>query len=165
MNTPAGTLTHQSTAAAIPAVAGVWKLAARRAVSLRPREHGLLQVLSGRLWVTLDEPDGGSPEASGDHVLSAGERLPLRPGSRVVLETWNREEPAAFDWVPARVAEAALAAGWAGVREPLADLRLALVQAGTALGRLLWGLARLGAGGLSGLAGRRRPQPQGVPCR
>ena len=162
MNTPAGTLTHQSTAAALPAVAGVWKLAARRAVSLRPREHGVLNVVAGRLWITLDAPEGGSPAERGDHVLSAGERLAVRPGSRVVLEAWRHDEPAAFDWVPAPAAQAVRAAGWAGVREPLADLRLALVQAGAALGRLLWGLGRLGTGAL---AGRRQPQPQGLPCR
>lgn len=164
MSTPASSLTHQSTAAA-PAVAGVWKLAARRAVSLRPREHGILHVAAGRLWVTLDVPGGGRPADSGDHVLSAGERLPLRPGSRVVLEAWERDQPAAFDWVPAPAALALASPGWAGVREPLADLRLALVQAGVALGRLLWALARVGAGSVSRLAGRRRPQPAGCPGR
>ena len=55
--------------------------------------NGELGVLDGRVWLTrrgdLD-----------DHVLDAGQRIVLTPDDSVVVEQWNRGEPAIVDWQP-----------------------------------------------------------------
>lgn len=148
MNRAAQASTHQSSPAR-----GAWKLAARKALSLRPREAGVLTVVRGRAWITAGGATGLSPEDSGDHVLAAGQRLMVPGGSHVVLEAW-KDEDAFFDWQP----QAALA--WASapaavtpreaVWQPLADLRQAGWLAARAIGRLGAGLVRLGWARLAG---------------
>lgn len=126
-----------------PALPGTWKLAAGRAITLEPRDAGILKVAHGRLWVTFEGPHPGRPNESGDHILAAGEQFRLAPGQRAVVEAWNDHCPAYFSWDPAPVAERARRVRAADVMQPLADLRLALVFGGHAASRLASGLAAI----------------------
>jgi hypothetical protein len=129
--------TQQSSAAA--ALPGTWKLAAGRAITLEPREAGIVKVAHGQIWATYDGPHGGPLNDLGDHVIGVGGQLRLRPGQRMVIEAWNGPSPAYFSWdplpVPARAPRLAV------VVQPLADLRLALVFGAGAVSRLVAGLA------------------------
>ena len=87
----------QATAAALP---GTWQLAAGRAITVQPREAGVLRVAHGRIWATYDGPHSGPPNDLGDQVLGVGGQLPLRAGQRLVLEAWNGAAPAYFSWHP-----------------------------------------------------------------
>ncbi len=86
--------------------AGSWKLGADRAMTLHCFDAATLRVTQGRLWVTVDGPHSGPANSQGDVVLSAGERLHLRAGQRVVIESWSdchRERGAGtayFTWEP-----------------------------------------------------------------
>lgn len=152
-------LTTASILASAPATAlpGTWKLVRGRAVTLRPREDGILRVAHGRVWATLDGPHGCTPDDAGDHVLQVGRSMVVRAGQRVVLEAWNASGASYFAWdpiaVPATVTAARL--NLAGVLQPLADLRVAGALALRALGQLAAGLAQLGWSVLRG--GGRRP--------
>jgi len=123
--------------------AGHWKLQAGRALSLRPRERGVLEIALGRAWVTV----AGGPCASADHVLAAGERLVVEPGRHVVIEPWaGAGWPAvAFRWDVAPVAPAVAApapADWErGVAQPLRELAQALAGVGRAAVRVVAGFA------------------------
>jgi hypothetical protein len=127
-----------------PALPGTWKLAAGRAITLEPRDSGLLKVAHGRLWVTFEGPHHGHLNESGDHVMGVGEQLRLKPGQRVVVESWNEGCPAYFSWDPVPVTQAVRRMRLDDVVQPLADLRLALVFGGHAAARLVSGLATLG---------------------
>lgn len=133
------TQAHQSTAA----LAGAWKLVGGRAMTLQPREPGLLRVARGGLWATGEGPHRGPLNDQGDRFLQAGEQLELRRGQRVVIEAWNRLGPAYFSWdpLPQPVARRARRADLA---QPVEDLRLAAVLGARAAGRLLAALAGLG---------------------
>jgi Protein of unknown function (DUF2917) len=87
--------TQQSTN---PLQAGAWKLGGGRAMTLHPRDAGLLRIARGRLWATFDGPHTGPANDWGDRVLVAGSRLALRAGQRVVVEAWSREAPVYFTW-------------------------------------------------------------------
>jgi hypothetical protein len=133
--------THQSLSAS--ALPGTWKLAAGRAITLRPREAGILRVAHGQLWATYDGPHQGSLNDLGDHVIGTGGQLRVRAGQRLVVEAWDGQSPAYFSWdplpAPARVGALSLAR----VVQPLADLRLALALGAGAAGRLVAGMAGL----------------------
>lgn len=139
---------HQSAAA----MAGTWKLGGGQAVTLLPREAGLLRIARGSVWATCDGPHGGPLNDQGDLVLHGGEQLPLHRGQRVVIEAYDRRLPAHFTWEPMpqrethRVRAAALA-------QPAGDLRRAAVLGASAAARLLAALAALGWAWL----GRDRP--------
>lgn len=142
--TPASFLPeHQSSVCA-----GAWKLAGHKAMSLRPRRHGVLRVVRGRLWVTTGGEPGRSPGESGDHVLSAGEQLRLPAWRHVVIESW-KDEQACFDWQPLPELALAAAARCQAVLQPLSELRQAAGLAAGALGRLVVGLGRLAWGALA----------------
>lgn len=126
-----------------PALPGSWKLAAGRAVTLEPREPGLLKVAHGQLWVTLEGPHHGRLNESGDHFLGVGQQMRLQPGQRAVVESWSGECPSYFSWDPAPVAQRARRMSSVDVLQPLADLRLALVFGGHAVARLVSGLATI----------------------
>jgi hypothetical protein len=153
MNSQTSPATQQSLIGMDTRLPGCWQLGHGRAVSLLPREAGVLRIAHGRVWATLDE-------LTGDHVLHTGEQLVLKPGQRVVMESMSPagETSAYFNWEPVSAAQA----GALGAREPwqqaLAqpwlDLRLALALGARALGGLALGLARvalarLGLGGAS----------------
>src|SRR4051812_37745671 len=92
------TQTQQSTAA--PALAGTWKLAAGRAITLEPRDTGTVRVAHGQLWATYDGPHAGALNEMGDHILGAGQQLRLRAGQRLVVESSANGAPAYFSWDP-----------------------------------------------------------------
>ena len=75
-------------------------LAARRAMTLQPRESGVLRVACGRLWATCDGPHSGALNQSGDHIVDPGGELRLRAGQRWVIEAWHGDSPACFSWEP-----------------------------------------------------------------
>lgn len=126
-----------------PALPGTWKLAAGRAITLEPRDAGILKIAHGRLWVTLEGPHHGRLNESGDHIMGVGEQMRLRAGQRVVLEPWSGQCPAYFSWDPVRVAKPVRRTRMVDVVQPLADLRLAIVFGGHAIGRLASGLAAM----------------------
>lgn len=68
------------------------------ALTIRPRESGVLRIGRGSAWVTLDGPHPVHPRACGDRVLGPGDTLPLARGQRVVIEAWDRDEPVWFAW-------------------------------------------------------------------
>ncbi len=136
------TPTQLQQSSAAPALPGTWQLAPGRAITLRPREAGVLRVAYGQLWVTFDGPHGGPPNDLGDHVLGIGERLRLACGQRLVAEAWDAHGPAYFSWDPLPAA-AGESMRFAAVVQPLADLRLALVFGAGAVRRLAVGLAAL----------------------
>ena len=126
---------------------GTWRLEPARAVTLRPREDGVLRIAHGGVWVTFDGPHGGPLNDLGDRVLGAGEQLRVRAGRRVVLESVDRAVPAYFSWdfsmapEPVRAPQLALAQSWS-------DLQLAVVLGVRAGGRLVAAVVRLAAGAL-----------------
>lgn len=69
--------------------AGSWKLGADHAMTLHCHQAATLRVTEGRLWATVDGPHEGAANNLGDVVLNAGERLKLRAGQRVVIESWS----------------------------------------------------------------------------
>ena len=89
--------------------AGCWKLTAGTALSLRPRQRGVLEVAQGRVWLTA----GGSA----DHVLLAG----FSQGGAIILSAGlKRSEPVAglvalstylpeVDAAPAQLVDGAIA--------------------------------------------------------
>jgi hypothetical protein len=133
-------------AAATPALPGTWKLAKGRAMTLQPRTNGILRIARGRVWATVDGPHGATPTDSGDHILEVGRSMWVRPGQRVVIESWNAVDPAYFSWDPVFEPIAVKAprrrVDFAAAMQPLADLRTALVLASDALRRLVVVLAR-----------------------
>ena len=140
--------THQSLSAS--ALPGTWKLVAGRAITLRPREPGILRVAHGQMWATYDGPHKGPLNDLGDRVIGAGGQLRVHAGQRLVVEALDGQSPAYFSWdpLPARARVSALRL--APVVQPLADLRLALAFGAGAAGRLAAGLAGLGRDLLTG---------------
>lgn len=140
---------HQSDTA--PALPGTWKLAAGRAISLRPREAGVLRIAHGRIWATFDGPHAGARNELGDHVVGAGGQLRVEAGQRIVIEAWGAQAPAYFSWDPQPAPVLALTArpALAGVTQPLRDLRMALWLGAGALARLVAGLAGLAGAALA----------------
>jgi hypothetical protein len=141
-----------------PQLPGTWKLTAGRAITLQPREAGMLRVAHGRVWATFDGPHAGPRNDLGDHVLGAGERLVLRADQRVVIEAWSGESPAFFSWDPAAAPEAVGSPEWSRVAQPLTDLRLALAMAAAAALRLAAALLSFGWSALTGRAWQRLPE-------
>ena len=143
---------------ATSALTGCFKLAAGRAVTLAPREAGVLRIVHGRVWLTVD----GRGQPRSDVFLSAGEQLTLRRGERLVMESFEPRAHTAsawFHWDP--VAETmAVPSRRQAVTQPLADLRLALLLGAGAAGRLVLGVA-----GLVGwtLGGRGAPRDLPAP--
>jgi hypothetical protein len=155
-------MTDRATAAplacqAARALPGTWKLPARRAVTLRPVSDGILRVADGRLWATREGPHGRTPEDSGDHVLELGRSMLVRAGERVVLEAWSRGG-ASFAWDPLPAGAACAHPAAAALRQPLAELRTALLMVLDALGSLACGLGRLA---WRAIPGRRSRAPAG----
>jgi len=143
------TAAHSLQAAPATALPGTWKLARGRAITLQPTTPGILRIAHGRVWATVDGPHGRTPWDSGDHVLEVGRSMWVRPGQRVVIESWHGAHAAYFSWdpvtVPVRSAQAVAAAqgDLQRVRQPLADLRRAAGLAIRASGQLAAGIAML----------------------
>lgn len=129
---------HQSATA----LAGTWKLGAGRAITLEPREAGLLRIAHGSVWATGDGPHGGALNDQGDRFLQMGDQLRLRRGERLVIESFDGDGPAYFSWDPLPQVEPQPVAA-AALLQPLEDLRLAAGLGAAAAGRLLAVLAGL----------------------
>jgi len=127
---------------AAPALPGTWKLAAGRAITLRPAQKGLLRIAHGRVWVTREGPHAGPLNALGDCVLDVGDRLAVDAGQSIVIESLLHRQPAFFTWDPV-LATVAAPVRFGDAVQPLQDLRSALQMAAGALVRLASGLARL----------------------
>lgn len=141
-------------------LSGCWKLAPGRAISLQPREVGVLRIAHGQVWATVDGPHQGHGNELGDHFLQAGQQLDVRAGQRLVFEAWGQtgEMPVCFEWTPVGTAVLENTSRWnAAVTQPLHDLGLALLMAGSALVRLVMGLAGYGE---YLIAGRGRVMPK-----
>jgi len=149
-------LTQTQQSSAVPAPPGAWKLAAGRAMSLRPREAGVLRVAQGRIWATFDGPHRGPLNDLGDQILDPGDVLRLRGGQGLVIEAWDAQAPAFFswDWLPDPTPRAAPRI--AAVDQPLADLRAALVLGASAAARLAAALGGLAWDLLAGHSRERR---------
>lgn len=128
----------------LDALAGCWKLAPEQALTLQAPEAGVLRIAHGRVWVTFDHADDRASLRAGDYFLSRGQSLVLQAGESLVMESFGAGHAASayFSWEPVpALRPAAAAQGWrAGMVAPLADLRLAAVLAGRALGALVRGL-------------------------
>lgn len=137
---------HQSNGCS--SLSGCWKLVPGRAISLQPREPGVLRIAQGQVWATVNGPHEGRGNESGDHFLRAGQALGVSAGQRLVFEPWDaaHETPVYFEWTPGpSAAVTARASRWNGaVVQPLHDLGCALLMAGRALGRLVMGLTGYG---------------------
>jgi hypothetical protein len=154
----------QQSAHADPAghpASGCWKLASGKALSLRPRTHGVLQIAQGQVWLTLRGSLADLPGTAADHLLQPGDQWAIAPGQHVVLEAFGpagSADAVAFRWdsvmVPATTRPASLAArDWeCGVAQPLRDLVHALDQGGRALGKSLADVAGAGGRLAAGLA-------------
>jgi hypothetical protein len=119
-----------------------WTLPQGRAVTLKPRTPGVLRVVSGRAWATLDVSRHTPITESGDHFVALGHDLQLRAGQRVVVEAWayKGQDGIQLQWVPQP--ESVGASRWqARVVEPLKDIGHGLALVVRAIGRLLAGLA------------------------
>ena len=122
---------------------GCWQLANGRALSLQPRESGVLHITQGQVWATVDGPHCGAGNQSGDHVLQAGMQLAIQAGQRLVFEPFERtsQQAVLFEWAPdADFGSSRTVQSAATVTQALQDLRLALGMAGDALMRLCTGL-------------------------
>lgn len=146
------------------AVAGCWKLAAGRALSLHPQMPGMLEIVQGQVWLTFGTPHAGQPAREADWVLQAGEHITIPAGRHVVVEAWTpRGAPqtgVAFDWkavpaaAPTQPARGPDGAEWQrSVAQPVRELLQALHHGGLAVGRagaqvlvaasrVAWGTAR-----------------------
>ena len=124
-------------------VSGVWKLAAGHALSLRPRQSGVLRIAHGQAWATLDVLHSGRGNQSGDHLLRAGQEFMVHAGQHLVFETMERSDGSAvfFEWTP-QISNAAVGElqGAAVVTQPWHELGQALDMVGGALAHLSQGL-------------------------
>lgn len=127
-----------------PALARYWKLAPQRALSLHPREAGVLSIAQGQVWATLQGPHPVRGKDAGDRCLQAGQQLKVSAGQHLVMESLDGA-PVYFDWTPALSPRRLPRSRWnEAVVQPLRDLRQALWLAAGALVRLLIGLAGYG---------------------
>lgn len=143
MTSIALTPSQQSAGLSLP---GTWRLEPTRAITLRPREDGVLRISHGCVWVTFDGPHGGPPDDHGDHVVGAGEQVRVGAGRRVVLESFDRDVPAYFSWDFAPQPQPVRVSRQSAVSQSWSDLQLALVLGLRAGGRLAAALVAVGAG-------------------
>lgn len=96
-----------------PLTPGGWILAPHSALTLHSAEPGVMRVVRGRVWATVDGPHSGPANDLGDQVLQQGEALQVRADQRLVIEPWARlaNEPVYFSWEPLEGVERVGAAG------------------------------------------------------
>lgn len=135
----------QQSSARLP---GTWRLDPARAVTLRPREDGVLRIAHGRVWLTFDGPQAGPPNDLGDRVVGAGEDVRVRAGQRLVMESCESRAPAYFSWDVASGPLAVRVPPLHAVAQSWGDLRLAAGFGVRAAGRLAGALVALGVGAL-----------------
>lgn len=121
---------------------GRWRLHPGQAMALRPQQAAVLRIFCGRVWVTLGQPGGASPDTAGDRFLGPGDVLVVPAGARLVMEplaTPGDAQPVHFDW-SGTAAVAAPSRFDREVASPARELGTALGQATGALARVLRGL-------------------------
>jgi hypothetical protein len=133
-------------------LAGLWRLAPRRTISLKPAANGVLRIVQGRVWVTTGVLQGlaGQPD-SGDLVLHAGDEWAVPAGVHLVMECWpvQPDDAVRFDFSECETTLAVAPRFQREVANPARDLGQELWAAAGALGRATWAFARV----LRGLAG------------
>ncbi len=77
---------------------GTWQLAPRRAISLMPRQASQILIVQGCAWITWESKAGGTPSVGQDVFLSAGQRLDVPAGVRLVMESSVAGQVVDFDW-------------------------------------------------------------------
>lgn len=121
---------------------GSWRLHPGQAMRLQPSQAAVLRIYCGRVWVTLGQPAGTTPDTAGDRFLGPGDALVVPAGVRLVMEPLaapHETQPVHFDWSEARAA--AVPGRFAReVASPARELGVALGQAAGALVRVLRGL-------------------------
>lgn len=119
-----------------------WVLPKGRAMTVRPRTAGVLRVVSGRAWATLDVSRHTPLLETGDHFVALGHDLQLRAGQRVVVEAWpyKGQEGIQLQWV-AQPQTCLVTRFQTNVVQPLRDVGQGLGLVVRALGRLVAGLA------------------------
>lgn len=129
-----------TTGAADAVMTQCWMLAPGRALHFHADQAVQVQVTQGRVWATLDGPHAGTPNDMGDLFLQAGIPLTLRPGQRLLVESWGgtgRHATARLVWSSAP--QAAPVSAW---REAASALAAWFAEA-SRLGLMRWlGLAR-----------------------
>ena len=68
--------------------AACWTVPRGQALSVYATQTARLQVVSGRVWVTVDGPHACAKEA--DWILSVGQSVVVHPLQRLVVEAWAR---------------------------------------------------------------------------
>ncbi len=108
-------------------------LSVSEALTLCPRELGMLRVTQGRIWATIDLDGSSSVADAGDHFVVPGQDLRLRAGQRVVLEAWpmKGQGPVQWQWLPVAIPSAnryglgrALVAAWRALQASAARTRV-----------------------------------------
>lgn len=135
----------QQSSARLP---GTWRLDPARAVTLRPREDGVLRIAHGRVWLTFDGPHAGAPNEFGDRFPGAGEKVRVRAGQRLVIESCERDVPAYFSWDFAPEPVALRVPPRHAVAQSWSDLQLAAAMGLQAAARLAGALVALGLGAM-----------------
>jgi hypothetical protein len=95
--------TWASPALALPAVSPVGRcqrsLLAGQSLSLHSANKAELRINGGSAWITLGIGLVGAPNELGDRFLSAGERLQVPAGARLVVEPLlPQAEPLRLEW-------------------------------------------------------------------
>jgi Protein of unknown function (DUF2917) len=117
------TNTHQefTMQAAHQAPSLVRSLSVSEALTLCPREPGVLRVTQGRIWATIDLDRSRTFADAGDHFVVPGQDLYLRAGQRVVLEAWpvQGQTSIQWQWLPVATPMATSAASHTGLGRAL----------------------------------------------
>lgn len=101
----------------VPGQIGTWRLMPKQAMGIRTRRPGQILVVGGQAWITWAGPCSAHPARERDHVLSAGQVLPVPAGVRLVLESAQSAQALDFEWraLPAEAFWRADLGSWADV--------------------------------------------------
>ena len=83
-----------------PGHIGAWRLMPNQAMGIRTRRPGQILVVRGQARITWEGACTHHPGPERDHVLQAGEVLPVPAHARVVLESSRPEQVLDFEWRP-----------------------------------------------------------------
>jgi hypothetical protein len=123
-----------------PGHIGAWRLMPNQAMGIRARRPGQILVVHGQAWITWEGASSAHPAPERDHMLSAGEVLPVPAHARVVLESAQSTQALDFEWRPLP-AEAFWRADMGSLPDLWGSWRLAWLQLSwfsLAIGRQLW---------------------------
>lgn len=124
----------------VPGHVGAWRLMPNQAMGIRSRRPSQILVVHGQAWITWEGASSAHPAPERDHMLSAGEVLPVPAHARVVLESAQSMQALDFEWRPLP-AEAFWRADMGSLPDLWGSWRLAWRQLSwfsLAIGRQLW---------------------------